>query len=81
MSERREVVRRTVYTFHALLAERWRARRCFLLGDAAHMMPPFAGAGLNTGIRDADNLTWKLVMTLGGNISVGESRLRCVRAR
>jgi hypothetical protein len=31
MSERREVVRRTVYTFHALLAERWRARRCFLL--------------------------------------------------
>ncbi len=64
--EPRDVSRRTVYTFHALLAERWRAGRCFLLGDAAHMMPPFAGAGLNTGIRDADNLIWKLVMTLRG---------------
>jgi 3-(3-hydroxy-phenyl)propionate hydroxylase len=65
--EPRDVIRRTVYTFHALLAERWRVGRCFLLGDAAHMMPPFAGAGLNTGIRDADNLTWKLVMALRGS--------------
>jgi 3-(3-hydroxy-phenyl)propionate hydroxylase len=65
--EPRDVIRRTVYTFHARLAERWGAGRCFLLGDAAHMMPPFAGAGLNTGIRDADNLIWKLVMVLRGS--------------
>ena len=65
--EKDEIIRRTIYTFHALLAERWNAGRCFLLGDAAHMMPPFAGAGLNTGIRDADNLTWKLAMALRGN--------------
>jgi 3-(3-hydroxy-phenyl)propionate hydroxylase len=64
--EPRDVIRRTIYTFHALLAERWHAGRCFLLGDAAHMMPPFAGAGLNTGVRDADNLTWKLGMALRG---------------
>jgi 3-(3-hydroxy-phenyl)propionate hydroxylase len=68
--ESRDVIRRTVYTFHALLAERWSLGRCFLLGDAAHMMPPFAGAGLNTGIRDADNLTWKLAMVLGGSAGV-----------
>ena len=65
--EAREITRRTIYTFHALLAERWSVGRCFLLGDAAHMMPPFAGAGLNTGVRDADNLTWKLVMALRGS--------------
>jgi 3-(3-hydroxy-phenyl)propionate hydroxylase len=55
-----DVVRRTVYTFHALVAERWQDGRCFLLGDAAHMMPPFAGQGLNSGIRDAANLVWKI---------------------
>jgi 3-(3-hydroxy-phenyl)propionate hydroxylase len=61
-----DVIRRTVYTFHALLAGRLQAGRCFLLGDAAHMMPPFAGAGLNTGVRDADNLAWKLAAVIAG---------------
>jgi 3-(3-hydroxy-phenyl)propionate hydroxylase len=61
-----DVKRAAIYTFHALVAERWQSGRCFLLGDAAHMMPPFAGAGLNTGIRDADNLTWKLDAVLAG---------------
>lgn len=59
-----DVERTTIYRFHALLAERWRAGRCFLLGDAAHLMPPFAGQGLNSGIRDANNLAWKLVRVL-----------------
>ncbi|MGZ4737676.1 MAG: bifunctional 3-(3-hydroxy-phenyl)propionate/3-hydroxycinnamic acid hydroxylase [Ilumatobacteraceae bacterium] len=63
---REEVVRQTIYTFHALNAERWRVGRCFLAGDAAHMMPPFAGQGMNSGIRDADNLSWKLSMVVGG---------------
>ena len=61
-----DVVRQTIYTFHALNAERWRVGRCFLAGDAAHMMPPFAGQGMNSGIRDADNLSWKLAMVVGG---------------
>ncbi|GGN22834.1 bifunctional 3-(3-hydroxy-phenyl)propionate/3-hydroxycinnamic acid hydroxylase [Streptomyces fuscichromogenes] len=59
-----QVERAVAYSFHALLAERLRVGRCFLLGDAAHMMPPFAGQGLNSGIRDAANLCWKLAEVL-----------------
>jgi 3-(3-hydroxy-phenyl)propionate hydroxylase len=55
-----QVERSTNYTFNAVVADRWREGRCFLLGDAAHMMPPFAGQGLNSGIRDAANLCWKI---------------------
>ncbi|MFI1166926.1 bifunctional 3-(3-hydroxy-phenyl)propionate/3-hydroxycinnamic acid hydroxylase [Streptomyces sp. NPDC020801] len=55
-----QVERSTAYTFNAVLADRWRDGRCFLLGDAAHMMPPFAGQGLNSGVRDAANLAWKI---------------------
>jgi 3-(3-hydroxy-phenyl)propionate hydroxylase len=54
------VLRRLVYTFNALLADRWRDRRVLLAGDAAHMTPQFVGQGMNAGIRDADNLSWKL---------------------
>ncbi|WP_327347562.1 bifunctional 3-(3-hydroxy-phenyl)propionate/3-hydroxycinnamic acid hydroxylase [Streptomyces europaeiscabiei] len=55
-----QVERAVAYSFHALLADRLRDDRCFLLGDAAHMMPPFAGQGLNSGVRDAANLCWKI---------------------
>ncbi len=61
-----KIERAAVYTFHALLAERWRRGRIFLLGDAAHQMPPFLGQGLCAGIRDAHNLAWKLWMVLNG---------------
>ena len=64
--ERVDVIRATVYTFHALLAARWRDHRVFLLGDAAHQMPPFLGQGLCAGIRDAHNLAWKLHLVLRG---------------
>jgi 3-(3-hydroxy-phenyl)propionate hydroxylase len=54
------VLRRLVYTFNALVADRWRDGRVLLAGDAAHMTPQFVGQGMNAGVRDADNLSWKL---------------------
>ncbi|MET8471462.1 bifunctional 3-(3-hydroxy-phenyl)propionate/3-hydroxycinnamic acid hydroxylase [Streptomyces sp. NPDC006422] len=59
-----EIVRETQYTFRARIADRWRSGRVFLLGDAAHLTPPFIGQGLCAGLRDAYNLTWKLARVL-----------------
>lgn len=64
--ERVEVERAVVYTFHARTAERWRAGRVLLAGDAAHVMPPFVGQGFSSGARDAGNLAWKLDAVLSG---------------
>ena len=55
-----------VYTYHARVASSWRAGRVLLAGDAAHVMPPFAGQGLSAGLRDAENLAWKLAAVLDG---------------
>ena len=60
------VARRRVYTFHARVVDRWNTRRVFLAGDAAHLSPPFAGQGMNSGVRDAHNLAWKLAAVLQG---------------
>lgn len=65
--------RASVFTFQAKVAERWRDKRVFLLGDAAHLMPPFAGQGLCSGIRDAMNLQWKLALVARG--AAGEALL------
>jgi 3-(3-hydroxy-phenyl)propionate hydroxylase len=65
---RLEIVRKTVYRFHARIAERWRVGRVFLAGDAAHLSPPFAGQGMNSGVRDAHNLAWKLAAVVRGQL-------------
>ena len=61
-----EVLRRLVYTFNALVAERWQVGRVLLAGDAAHMTPQFMGQGMSSGVRDAHNLAWKLDAVLRG---------------
>lgn len=61
-----EIERAVVYTFHTRMAERWRRGRVLLAGDAAHLMPPFAGQGFSSGARDAGNLAWKLADVLAG---------------
>lgn len=62
------IVRRTVYTFHARIAERWSDGRVFLLGDAAHLTPPYAGQGMNSGQRDALNFAWKVAAVVAGRL-------------
>ncbi len=57
----------------AIVADRYRERRLFLAGDAAHEMPPTGGFGMNTGVQDAQNLVWKLAAVLKGQ--AGESLL------
>ncbi|MFJ9525999.1 FAD-dependent monooxygenase [Streptomyces cyaneofuscatus] len=49
-----------VHTLHHRLARRWRVRRAFLAGDAAHLLGALGTQGLDEGIRDAENLAWKL---------------------
>src|SRR4051812_39851989 len=50
----------------AIVADRYRVGDVFLAGDAAHEMPPTGGFGLNTGVQDVQNLTWKIAAVLRG---------------
>ncbi|MBB5750199.1 FAD-dependent monooxygenase [Micrococcus sp. TA1] len=61
-----DVRRAAVYVAHQRVARSYRSGRAFLAGDAAHLMPPFAGQGLNAGVRDASNIAWKLIEAVRG---------------
>jgi 2-polyprenyl-6-methoxyphenol hydroxylase-like FAD-dependent oxidoreductase len=55
----------STYRIHHRAAARFRDRRCFLLGDAAHIHSPVGAQGMNTGLQDAYNLAWKLALVVG----------------
>ena len=56
----------STYRIHHRCAARFRDRRCFLLGDAAHIHSPVGAQGMNTGLQDAYNLAWKLALVVSG---------------
>ena len=56
----------STYRVHHRVAERFRAGRCFIAGDAGHIHSPAGGQGMNTGIGDAANLAWKLTEVVSG---------------
>lgn len=59
-----ELVRHKVWHFQARHLDDWRVGRVALAGDAAHLMPPFAGEGMCAGLRDVMNLSWRLDLIL-----------------
>ena len=61
------IERKAVYRFHARSCDRYSSGRVFLVGDAAHITPPFVGQGLVSGLRDAANLAWKLAWVVRGD--------------
>jgi 3-(3-hydroxy-phenyl)propionate hydroxylase len=63
-----EIVRARTYTHHSRVAERFVVGRVALIGDAAHLSPPWIGQGLNAGLRDAGNLAWKLAGIVHGRL-------------
>ncbi|MHB8630830.1 MAG: FAD-dependent monooxygenase [Candidatus Limnocylindria bacterium] len=69
-----EIIGTAPFAMAARVAARFAQGRVFLVGDAAHEMPPAGGFGMNTGVQAAHNLGWKLAAVLGG--WAGEGLLR-----
>ena len=63
-----EIHQHAFYRHHVRMADTWRRGRVFLAGDAAHLMPPWAGAGMQTGMRDAFDLGWKMARVIRGKL-------------
>lgn len=62
-----ELVWATAYRFSQRVVDRFGVGRAFLAGDAAHLMSPFGARGLNSGVADAENLSWKLALVCQGD--------------
>ena len=61
-----EILGTDPWTAHMMLTDHYRNGRIFLVGDAAHLNPPWGGHGFNTGIGDAVNIGWKLAAVIDG---------------
>ncbi len=68
-ADRLEIIRIRAYTHNSRVASRFVEGRVALVGDAAHISPPWAGQGLNSGLRDVANLAWKLAAIIQGRAS------------
>lgn len=64
-----DIINKNFWIMAAQIANQYRKGRVFLVGDAAHRMPPAGGFGMNTGIQDAHNLAWKLAFVIKHNVS------------
>lgn len=63
------IINKSFWTMAAQIAKNYSKGRVFLVGDAAHRLPPTGGLGMNTGIQDAHNLAWKLAFVLNHSVS------------
>ncbi|ROO87407.1 3-(3-hydroxy-phenyl)propionate hydroxylase [Actinocorallia herbida] len=63
-----EIHQHAFYKHHSRMVDRWRTGRVFLVGDAAHLMAPWAGSGMQSGMRDAHDISWKLARVLRGDL-------------
>ncbi len=61
-----EIVWKSIYSYQQRVLEHFKSGRVLFLGDSAHLMSPFGGRGLNSGIQDVSNLVWKLALVRAG---------------